>query len=227
MGISYEALKKRQGLSLGHKICLSKQRIKEWYEYWDGNVYVSFSGGKDSTVLLHIVRSVYPEVPAVFADTGLEYPEVRKFAKKETNLVILKPKITFLKSVRSCGFPVISKSLSQQLYEVRTTKSEKLRKNRLFGDKNGVGKIPKKWMFLLDAPFKISHTCCFHLKKQPFYAYEKKTKRKAIVGSLVEESNFRRMHYLVNGCNSFNTKRKVSNPMSFWYEEDIWEYIKL
>ena len=63
-------------LSIRSKVLMSKQRIREWYEYWNGNVFVSFSGGKDSTVLLHLVCSLYPDVPAVFVDTGLEYPEV-------------------------------------------------------------------------------------------------------------------------------------------------------
>ena len=59
-------LKQRQILPLWAKEEMSRRRIRQWYEHWDGEVYVSFSGGKDSTVLLHIVRSLYPEVPAVF-----------------------------------------------------------------------------------------------------------------------------------------------------------------
>ena len=64
-------LKQKQCLPLEVKIAMTLRRIREWYEYWDGNVYVSFSGGKDSTVLLHLVRQYYPGVPAVFSDTGL------------------------------------------------------------------------------------------------------------------------------------------------------------
>ena len=83
-------LKQRQSLPLHLKIELSKNRIKQFYEHFDGKVYVSFSGGKDSTVLLHLVRSLYPEVPAVFVDTGLEYPEVRQFVKQTENNVKVK-----------------------------------------------------------------------------------------------------------------------------------------
>lgn len=67
------------------KVLLTQARIVEFYggyhpgmEY--GGAYVSFSGGKDSTVLLDIARKIYPEIPAVFSNTGLEYPEIRKFA---------------------------------------------------------------------------------------------------------------------------------------------------
>ena len=59
-------LQQKQSLPLEAKIAMTQQRIREWYEHWDGEVYVSFSGGKDSTVLLHIVRQMYPDVPAVF-----------------------------------------------------------------------------------------------------------------------------------------------------------------
>lgn len=66
-----------QSWDLQHKIQVTTTRIIEWYEHYNGQVYVAFSGGKDSTVLLDIVRRIYPDVPAVFADTGLEFPEVR------------------------------------------------------------------------------------------------------------------------------------------------------
>ena len=63
-----------QSWDLDKKIQVTQTRIIEWYEYFQGKVYVSFSGGKDSTVLLDIVRHIYPDVLAVYIDTGLEYP---------------------------------------------------------------------------------------------------------------------------------------------------------
>lgn len=65
---SYE-LSQMQSLTLEMKITMTKSRIKQWYDSWDGLVYVSFSGGKDSTVLKHIVDSMYDNVPAVFVNT--------------------------------------------------------------------------------------------------------------------------------------------------------------
>ena len=84
-------LAQMQSLPLEAKILMAKRRIQEWYDYWDGGVYVSFSGGKDSTVLLHLVRSMYPDVQAVFVNTGLEYPEIQAFVKQHDNVTILRP----------------------------------------------------------------------------------------------------------------------------------------
>lgn len=77
-----EQLKDLQSKTLKEKIQISSARIIEWYERWNGQVYVSFSGGKDSVVLLHLVRRLYPDVLGVYMDTGLEYPELREFVKK-------------------------------------------------------------------------------------------------------------------------------------------------
>ena len=92
-------LRQMQSLSLRSKVSMTKARIRAWYEYWDGDVYVSFSGGKDSTVLLHIVRDMYPDVPAVYMDTGLEYPEVRAHALSVDNVTVLYP----IRSIRVKG----------------------------------------------------------------------------------------------------------------------------
>ena len=70
-------LAQMQSLTLGAKIRMTQYRIMQWYDHFQGDVYVSFSGGKDSTVLLDIVRGIYPDIPAIYCDTGLEYPEIR------------------------------------------------------------------------------------------------------------------------------------------------------
>ena len=79
MSHTKEDLKELQSKSLEEKIQISTARIIEWYEHWDGKVYISNSGGVDSTVLSDLVHRVYPDVPDVYCDTGLEYPELRDF----------------------------------------------------------------------------------------------------------------------------------------------------
>lgn len=136
-GRTNEDLRIKQGLSLDLKIELTKARIKQWYEEFNGDVYVSFSGGKDSTVLLHIVRSMYPDVVAAYVDTGLEYIEVRDFVKRVDNVIWLKPKMNFKQVIMKYGYPIISKEQSQFIHEYRTTRSEKLRDTRWNGNKWG------------------------------------------------------------------------------------------
>jgi len=219
-------LQQRQSLPLEIKERYTENRIKQWYEYWEGNVYVSFSGGKDSTVLLHQVRRLYPEVPAVFVDTGLEYPEIRKFVKTIDNVIWIKPKMHFKEVLKKYGYPVISKEVAQKIDEIRNTKSEYLRNKRLYGDEKGHGKLPKKYHFLINAPFKISAKCCNIMKKYPIKKYERKTNRKPYIGIMASESSLRKTTYLKNGCNVFNSKRPISSPMAFWTDRDVWDYIK-
>lgn len=224
--ISREELKERQALPLKDKLDLTVERIEKWYDYWKGNIYVAFSGGKDSTALLHIVRSLFPEVPAVFNDTGLEYPEIKDYVKTYDNVVITKPKLTYRQVIEKYGFPVVSKEQSRFIYEYQTTNSQKLRDIRLLGNKWGMGKISNKWKFLLDAPFKISHKCCDILKKNPSKVYERKTGRRGMVGSTTEESMMRTSTYLRFGCNAYGTTRPLSMPLAFWKEQDILRFLK-
>lgn len=137
-----ETLRQRQLLSLEAKIAMSQQRIYEWYKYFNGNVYISFSGGKDSTVLLDLVRNTpgVHNVPVVFVDIGLEYPEVRMFAHNMAD-VIVRPKLTFKETIEKYGYPVISKEQARYIRDIKTSKSEKLRNLRLYGGKKGAFKI--------------------------------------------------------------------------------------
>ena len=219
-------LKQRQGLPLDIKIKMTQRRIKQWYERQEGEVYVSFSGGKDSTVLLNLVRQMYPEVPAVFIDTGLEYPEIRDFVKTINNMTWLKPKFGFKGVIEKYGYPVVSKEVAQKIYEIRTTKSDKLRNKRLYGDDRGNGKVSEKWKVLVDAPFSTSHKCCDVLKKSPIKKYERVSGRFPFVGTMAGDSWLRSLSYLRKGCNSFDTKRPMSTPLAFWLEADIWKYLK-
>jgi 3'-phosphoadenosine 5'-phosphosulfate sulfotransferase (PAPS reductase)/FAD synthetase len=63
-----------QSLPLSAKIRMTENRIRAWCDYWNDEVYVSFSGGKDSTVLVDIVTKLgYKDIPLVFVDTALEH----------------------------------------------------------------------------------------------------------------------------------------------------------
>lgn len=218
----YWQKKQRINLPLDIKIKLTKHRIKEWYSYWRGNVYVSFSGGKDSLVLLHLVRSLYPDVVAVFSNTGLEFPEMVKFVKTFDNIDIIRPKRNFEYIIEKFGYPVISKEVSEKVYHIRNTKSKKTRQRFLYGGGNRHDPLSKKWRFLLNAPFKISGACCRILKKAPFKAYEKNSGLKPFIGLKIADSRLRQN---IPQCNSFLSTRPVSYPLLYWADKDIWDYI--
>ena len=224
-------LAQMQSLPLEAKIIMTQQRIKQWHEYWDGQVYVSFSGGKDSTVLKHIVDGMYDDVPALFVNTGLEYPEIQKFAMSQKNVVTVRPKMRFDEVLKRYGYPVVSKDVAMT---VRTAKYNKdtYRFKKLAGtatDKEGnpsMYNMPK-WAFLMDAPFDTSSKCCDVMKKRPIHQYEKETGRKPIIGTMAQESRNRYVSWLKNGCNAFEAKKPTSQPLSFWTEQDVLHYIKM
>ena len=230
---AYE-LKQMQSLPLDIKIRMTKERIEQWYEHWDGMVYVSFSGGKDSTVLKHIVDSMYDDVPSLFVNTGLEYPEIQKFAMSQKNVVTVRPEMRFDEVIKKYGYPVVSKEVAQTVCEAKKnaqTGKYTYRIKKLNGelvDKNGkpsTYNIPQ-WKFLLDAPYNISHKCCDVMKKKPAKTYEKITGRKAIIGTLASESTLRKTQWVKYGCNALESKRPTSQPLSFWTEQDILHYLK-
>ena len=222
-------LKILQAYPLWMKVERTKRRIAEWIDYYgEDGVYISFSGGKDSTVLLHLVRSLYPEVEAVFCNTGLEYPEIVKFVKDIPNVRILKPELTFKQVIDQKGYPVISKSVANTVRLARKNIEEDkdtLRVRQIKGLEVGSKFNKGKWEFLLDAPFKISDECCNEMKKKPFKKYEKETGKVPFIGTLAAESQQREAVYLKTGCNAFNSKKPKSTPLGFWTEQDILQYI--
>lgn len=276
-----------QAMPLSAKIRMTKYRIKQWVDkYGEYGVYVSFSGGKDSTVLLDIVRQDYPNIPAMFIDVPTQYPELRDFAKTFNNIEIIKPKISFMDVCKKYGFPMFSKEISGCIGEARKyfEKLEKentqntiltdlpyayriadlvgidrrkdkenpeyqnikmgnipnapVRTKQLLGifkhRENGVdtGEYSKmydrsKYIFMLDAKFACSDMCCKIMKKAPAHEYGRRTERKAMTAQMASESKLRTSQWIKNGCNGFDMKTPISNPMSFWTEQDVLLYIKL
>lgn len=210
------------------KIRMTQRRIREWYEYWDGNVFCSFSGGKDSSVLLHLIRMEYPDVPAAYVDTGLEFPAIRNFVKTVDNVIWLRPKMRFQEIVQEHGYPVVSKDIARSVYYARKGSNWALRR---FDGQNPDGSPSKwyatrqqKWKKLLDAPFKISDLCCHFMKEEPLRELEKI--RKPYIGIMADESDRRQAAYLQTGCNAFNSKKPSSKPIGFWLEQDVLHAIR-
>lgn len=180
-------LQQMQSLPLSAKVAMTKRRIKEWYDYWDGQVYVSFSGGKDSTVLLHLAREVYPDIEAVFVNTGLEYPEIQKFVKSFDNVTTLHPEMRFDEVIKKYGYLIISKEVSECVYQGRLALKNNCEKypwrlQILMGtakDKNGNKSIfnAEKYRPLLYTDFVCGSYCCDIMKKKPVKIYTKKPEK--------------------------------------------------
>lgn len=235
-------LQQMQSLPLEAKILMTQRRIRDWVDYWHGDVYISFSGGKDSTVLKHIVDGMYDDIPSVFVNTGLEYPEIQQFVREikagkyacfNPDVEIIRPEMRFDEVIKQYGYPVASKEVAGYVREAKHSKSEKLRtmrKQRLMGEyRRPDGMLSEfncaKWGFLLDAPFEVSDKCCDVMKKKPITSYTKRTGRKGIIGTMAAESRFRKQSWIRYGCNMYEGKQ-LSRPLSFWTEQDVFHYIK-
>lgn len=232
MLINDSIVRQRVSLPLDAKIDWSLRVIRSWYERWDGLVYVAFSAGLDSTALLHLVRSEYPETPAVFWNTGLEFPELIEIAKGTENCELRRPDMSFREVIKKYGYPVVSKRIAQYVHEARTggkgshiyrLRTEGIRKD---GTHNPMSAISKKWQFLIDAPFKVSDRCCHVMKKRPAKKYVKETGRMPYVGVMATESSQRWLSYRRYGCNAFDMKLPRSWPLATWTRDDVLAYIK-
>lgn len=212
-------LRQRQLLPLEAKIVWSQERIREFYEKMDGNVYVAFSGGKDSSVVLSLVRELYPQVPAVFNNTGQEFPEIRSFVKQFPNVIKLRPTTSYRDVIEEYGWPVISKKVASSICHIRQLPRDSSQAKAYFSG------IAERWWYLPNAPFKISDRCCEELKKKPSKMYEKATGRKAYLGMMAADSDLRELTYMKRGgCNSYG-RSTSSWPVAIWTEKDIWDYL--
>ena len=121
-----------QSLPLSAKVRMTEYRIREWInEFGEDGVYVSFSGGKDSTVLLDIVRKSYPNVKAMFVDVPTQYPELKQFVMGYENVDVVKPKISFAEVCKEYGFPLISKEVSECVEGARKYLTSILQENTI------------------------------------------------------------------------------------------------
>lgn len=247
--LTNEAAKKLMALDVQDKEILTYEKLDEWYTAWGGRCYVSFSGGKDSTVLAYLAarylasfRTPPWELDLVFVNTGLEYPEIQKFVNEyadwlqrefprvTVNLHRLRPKMNIRQVVTKYGYSIVSKEVAAYVEEARVKpdgrsaarlRGEYLRSNGTPSDFNC-----QKWEYLLFAPFTISSRCCAVMKKKPMNGYARKTQRVPTMATMAQESRLRTKVWLKTGCNAFEGKHPAGKPMSFWTEQDVLAFLK-
>lgn len=227
-------LRERQSWTLRQKIDHSLGVIDQFVSRLNGQVYVGFSGGKDSTVLLDLCRIVKPDIKAVFCNTGNEYPDIVRFVRELKNtegydIEIIYPKLKPAQVFEKYGFPLISKEVSEAIYAGKHSPLSVKGKNALglLRGRKFKGEIPLKYRRFIRAQFDINNKCCDALKKQPSRLYQKNTGLYPILGTMASESILRQQSYLIQGgCNSFDGKTIKSLPLSIWLEDDIWAYIR-
>lgn len=238
-----EDLKRLQSYDLCNKIQISIARIMEWYNRNDKKCYVSFSGGKDSTVLAWLAAQVCKlfdcKLILWFSDTGLEFPELREHVKTysewlkltfsiEVETIMDTPKdkngkrIIFKDVILNEGYPILSKNISRQIGDVQRLGQDCWAARCFDGRETGMYDM-RRWKYVLSAPYKVSNKCCEIMKKRPAHRFTKLSGLMPIIGTMACESRQRKTEWLHNGCNAFNKKNPSSQPMSFWTEQDVLE----
>lgn len=249
--IPSEAAAKLQAMDLQEKFITTIEKIDEWEMATGGAWYVSFSGGKDSTVLTYIAakylasfRTPPHPLHLLFCDTGLEYPEIRQFAmsfpeflqKRFPSVTVdfqrERPKRQFFDVIRQYGYPIVSKDVAVKVYDAKRNPNGVC--SQVLQGKYGKKKnssfytygVQSPWLFLVSSPFLVSHLCCKHTKKEPSYTFERRTRLAPIIATMAEESALRATTWMKTGCNAFDGKRPQSKPMSFWLNQDVLHYIE-
>ncbi|GAA0122229.1 hypothetical protein UT300018_15450 [Clostridium faecium] len=241
IGLDNRELVMLQSLPLDIKIAKSKQRIREAIEHFgvDG-VYVPVSGGKDSMVVSRLVEQVQIElgipkeaIPRVNSNTGNEYTEVLEKARELSDIEV-RPTKSIYKVFTEEGYPVGSKKVSRMLRDLQNPTEDNKATRTLYdtgikrdGTRSKSFKLPNKWRKFIDSAVRCSEKCCFYLKKEPMYKYEKETGRHPIMGVMASEGGTRKSGYLETGCNAFESQHPQSKPIGFWLESDILAYIIL
>ena len=212
--------------------------IKTTNEKYDleNNAYLSFSGGKDSTILHYLLDQALPNnrIPRVFIDTGIEYNLIREFvmglAKTDDRFVILKPSVPVKPMLEKYGYPFKSKEHSHHL-GIYQKSGLSLCVRKYLGTEEGNRNIlcPKNLRYQFEEggiDFKVSDQCCYKMKKEPAHKYEKMSGRHIAITGMRREEGGQRLK--IKGCiltdkdgslKKFHPLLVVSDEWEDWYRE--------
>lgn len=212
------------------------QKIKQIItKYGEDNFAVSFSGGKDSTVMSALIDMALPgnKIPRVYADTGIELKMVRDFVfdlkKDDDRIVVIKPSVPIKQMLERDGYPFKSKGHSEVVERYK-------RRGKTDGIKQYLGeredKAPwssqkscpaiLKYQFTEDFGLKISDKCCLNMKEKPLHKWQKENNRPyAIIGLMQAEggrrSNAKCLAFQGKKLKAFQPLVAVSKEWEEWF----------
>ena len=210
-------------LLLADRLGVIKDTISK---YGEENFYVSFSGGKDSTVVSYLLDMAIPgnTIPRVFINTGIEYKKIVDFVRnkkaKDDRFIEILPHKSIKETLEKEGYPFKSKYHSRCVNDYKAGKQFGINYYEGTNIKNEWNCPAKlKYQFETEMSFKISAKCCDRMKKDPFKEYIKKTGRGiAIIGLMREEGGQRALAACIV---SEHGKVKKFNPLAVMSQQ--WE----
>ena len=217
-------------LTLFDRINVIRDVIKK---YGEDKFYISFSGGKDSTVLHYLIDEALPgnNIPRVYADTGIEYNDVKAYVKElqatDDRIEIIKPSVNIKQMLEKDGYPFKSKEHSN-IVRVFQNSGMGLTVNRyLSGDCRNPCPQVLRYQFSDKNTLKISDKCCRRMKKEPFNVWMKaNSKTITITGMMASEGGQRAR---IQACiitdksgrlKKFHPLLKVSEEWEAWYIQE-------
>jgi 3'-phosphoadenosine 5'-phosphosulfate sulfotransferase (PAPS reductase)/FAD synthetase len=251
----FRRLHRLQAGSLEEKIAYAHKKIDRALEKHE-NPALCWSGGKDSTVLLHLARQHKKDIPVIYNDTGVEFPENNEYVKEiadrwNINLYIAKPikGETFWEITKKHGWPILGKEQSEVIEKgikrlalyidsLPKGKQKKIKKSaldpELLSEIEGFEKLSDFELTMVSSGVEVSSKCCKYLKEKPTIELEKKLGIDCkLLGIMAGESRRRSLGWIDYGDyyyrkEYFNSAEGIWKvmPLSIWTDEDIWAYHK-
>lgn len=208
------------------------QSINKQYDL-ENNAYLSFSGGKDSTVLHYLLDLALPgnKIPRLFINTGIEYEYivdfVKKLEQKDSRIQIVNSNVNIKKMLEIEGYPFKSKEHSLKLGEWQ--KGSIAKSNIYYKEMSGKSRYacPKKLLYQYERNFKLrlSDKCCYRLKKDISHKWEKENNKNILLTGMLKEEGGQRssINCIVtdkkNNLKKFHPLAVVTKSFENWFIE--------